>query len=104
MVAGRAHEERAGEKLYYGGEVMMASSLAMSDLQEHLSEVVQRVQSGEEIVVEQDGKPSIRMTLAVSPEGELSPRVFGQNVLGVTYISPDCFDPMTEEELAEWGM
>jgi len=30
-------------------------------------------------------------------------RVFGQNLLGITYISPDFDDPMTDEELKLWG-
>jgi len=30
-------------------------------------------------------------------------RVFGQNLLGIRYIAPDFDDPMSDEELKEWG-
>lgn len=81
----------------------MASSVAVTDLQEHLGDVLARVEGGEEIVVERDGKASFRL-VPVGRQLTLLPRVGGQNVLGVTYVAPDCWDPMTEEELAEWGM
>ncbi len=82
----------------------MASFVAVSELQEHLGELLARVESGEEIVIQREGRPAIRMLSQATPESRLEPRVGGQNVLGVTYMAPDCFDPMTEEELAEWGL
>ena len=82
----------------------MAASVTLSDLQEHLGDVVARVEGGEEIVVERDGRAAFRLVPAATEGGEPRRRVFGGNPLGVTYVAPDCFDPMTEEELAEWGM
>ncbi len=82
----------------------MAATVALSDLQEHLVDVLARVENGEEILVQKDGRPAFRLVPA--PERKLvkGPRIPGQNLLGVTYVAPDCWDPMTEEELAEWGI
>ena len=81
----------------------MGSTMAVTDLQEHLSEVLARVEGGEEILVSRDGHPALRLVPASRPVSE-EPRVGGQNFLGVTYIAPDFDGPMTEEELAEWGI
>ena len=82
----------------------MASFVAVSELQEHLSELLARVEGGEEIVIQREGRPAIHMLSEATTERRPDPRIGGQNVLGVTYMAADCFDPMTEEELAEWGL
>ena len=82
----------------------MAGSVALSDLQEHLGDVLARVENGEEIVVEKGGSPVFRLVPEHTAGPNPEPRVFGGNLLGVTYVAPDCFDPMTDEELAEWGI
>ena len=94
--------EEAG--LYWRREGGMAASVTLSDLQEHLGDVVARVEGGEEIVVERDGRAAFRLVPAAADGRPLEPRVGGQNFLGITYIAPDFYDPMTEEELAEWGL
>ena len=53
----------------------MASSVAMSDLQEHLSEVLARVEGGEELTVEREGKAALRLVPVDATEDE-GPRVF----------------------------
>ena len=82
----------------------MASSIALSEAQANLPALLDRAESGEEIVISREGKPAMR--LVPVPNGETpvpAKRVFGQNLLGITYIAPDFDAPMTDEELKEWG-
>jgi prevent-host-death family protein len=84
----------------------MASSVALSEAQARLGELLDRAEGGEEIVIEREGRAGMRL---VPVEAEDKPvtqpgkRVFGQNLLGITYIAPDFDAPMSEEELKEWG-
>ncbi len=81
----------------------MATSVAMSEAQQHLPELLDRVERGEEIVIERDGHADAKLIpVAAAPETKAW-RVGGQNLMGVTYIAPDFDDPMTEEELKDWG-
>jgi prevent-host-death family protein len=80
----------------------MASSIALSEAQAHLPELMDRVERGEEIVIEREGRAGAKLVPLVA-EVKPKERIFGQNLLGVTYMAPDLFDPMTEEELKEWG-
>lgn len=85
----------------------MASSVALHEAQAHLGELLDRVERGEEIVIEREGHPGMRLVPVVADTPGVDPttgkRVFGQNLLGITYISPDFDAPMTDEELKEWG-
>jgi prevent-host-death family protein len=82
----------------------MASSVTLHEAQEKLAELIDRAVSGEEIVIEREGRAAAKIVPVAVAEPRKEPRIGGQNVLGVTYIAPDFDDPMTEEELAEWGM
>jgi len=77
----------------------MATSVALSEAQAHLPELLDRVERGEEIVIERDGRAGAKLVAVVAP----AERIFGQNLLGITYISPDFDEPMSDEELKEWG-
>jgi prevent-host-death family protein len=81
----------------------MASSVALSEAQAHLPELLDRVERGEEIVIEREGRAVAKVVAVVAEETPKERRVFGQNLLGITYIAPDFDDPMSEEELKEWG-
>jgi prevent-host-death family protein len=81
----------------------MASSVAMNEAQKHLPELLDRVERGEEIVIERDGRAVSKLVPVAPAEPPVGKRVFGQNLLGITYIAPDFDAPMTEEELKEWG-
>ncbi len=81
----------------------MASSVALNEAREHLGELLDRAERGEEIVIERQGRPAMKLVPVVEPK-MAGRRVFGQNLLGITYIAPDFDAPMTEEELKEWGM
>jgi len=82
----------------------MASSVALNEAREHLGELLDRAESGEEIVIEREGRPAMKLVPVAAETQGAGKRVFGQNLLGITYIAPDFDDPMTEEELKEWGM
>jgi prevent-host-death family protein len=68
-----------------------------------LSRLVDRASQGERIVIAKAGHPAA-MLVPLGPETPLEPRKFGQNFLGITYMAPDWDAPMSEEELAEWGV
>jgi hypothetical protein len=54
-------------------------------------------------VIAKAGKPVLRMVPIDSAAPVMAKRVGGQNLLGITYISPDFDEPMGDEELKEWG-
>jgi prevent-host-death family protein len=70
----------------------------------HLSSLVERAANGEEIVIAKAGKPMAKIVPIATPATKLERRKFGQNYLGITYMSPDWDAPMSEEDLADWGM
>jgi prevent-host-death family protein len=76
----------------------MASSVAMNEAQKHLPELLDRVERGEEIVIERDGRAVSRLVPVAAPEPKRERRVGGQNLLGVTYIAPDFDAPMSLAE------
>jgi prevent-host-death family protein len=81
----------------------MASFVALQEAQEKLAELIDRAKSGEEIVIEQDGQPTVKLVPVASETPAQAKRVFGQNFLGVTYVDPNWDAPMSEEELKEWA-
>jgi prevent-host-death family protein len=81
----------------------MASSIALSEAQAHLPELMDRVERGEEIVIEREGRAGAKLVPLVAEPKPKDRRVGGQNLLGITYMAPDLWDPMSEEELKEWG-
>ena len=81
----------------------MSTSVAIHDAQQRLPELFDRVELGEEILIEREGHPPMKLVPVPAPQPELRRRIGGQNLLGITYIAPDFDAPMTEEELAEWG-
>ena len=60
--------------------------------------VVERALAGAEVVIARNGEPLVRL---VPVEKKREPRVPGK-YKGQIWIAPDCFDPMTEEELEDW--
>jgi prevent-host-death family protein len=85
----------------------MASSVGFSEAQEHLGELLDRVERGEEIVIERDGRAVSKLVpVAIAGEREangvgvqnpLGRRKFGDNFLGITYIAPDFYDDLPLE-------
>ncbi|PPF78944.1 type II toxin-antitoxin system prevent-host-death family antitoxin [Subtercola sp. Z020] len=76
----------------------MTETVNVQEAKTRLSEILSRVERGEEFILARGGKP-IATLRAVEP---VSRRVLG---FAPGPDLPDSFwDPMTEEELAEWGM
>ena len=76
----------------------MAETFNMHQAKSSLSRLVERALAGEEIVIARNGEPLVKL---VPVEKEKKPRVPGL-YKGKIWATPDCFDPMTEEELEEW--
>jgi prevent-host-death family protein len=76
----------------------MAEIVNMHEAKTSLSRLVERALAGEEIVIARKGEPLVKL---VPVPTERKPRVPGRSK-GKIWIAPDCFDPMTEEELEEW--
>ena len=76
----------------------MAEIVNMHQAKTSLSRLVERALSGEEVVIARNGKPLVKL---VPVPQEREPRVPGK-YKGQIWIAPDCFDPMSEEELALW--
>ena len=76
----------------------MAEVVNMHQAKSSLSRLVAKALAGEEVVIARNGKPAVKL---VPAEQELKPRVPGR-YKGKIWIAPDCFDPMSEEELAVW--
>ncbi len=81
-----------------------AQKLAQVNLYEaktHLSSLVERAAKGEEIVIAKAGKPMARLVAtAASPKRK---RLWGQNLLGITYIADDFDAPLPESVLKDFG-
>jgi prevent-host-death family protein len=60
----------------------------------HLSELVERAAAGEEIIIAKAGKPKAMLVPYQAPPKK---RVFGQNLLGITYIADDFHAPLPPE-------
>jgi prevent-host-death family protein len=67
-----------------------------------LSSLVERAAKGEEIVIAKAGKPMARL-VAAAQEQQL-PRIRGQNLLGITYISDDFDAPLPDDVLRDFGL
>jgi prevent-host-death family protein len=81
----------------------MASSVALSEAREHLGELLDRAERGEEIVIERQGRPGMKLVPVVAKELAPAKRIGGQNLLGIKYIAPDFDAPMSAEDLKDWG-
>jgi prevent-host-death family protein len=70
-----------------------------------LSSLVERAAKGEEIVIAKAGKPMAKLISMESGVEGLKPlRKFGQNLLGITFLSDDFDAPLPEEILQDFGL
>jgi prevent-host-death family protein len=76
----------------------MAEIVNMHEAKTSLSRLVERALAGEEVVIARNGEPLVKL---VPIPKERKPRVPGR-YKGKIWIAPDCFAPMSEEELDEW--
>ena len=72
----------------------MGDTINLYEAKTHLSELVERAAAGEEIVIAKAGKPKAKLVPYEAPRQK---RVFGQNLLGMTYMAPDWDDPLPPE-------
>ena len=80
----------------------MATVISKEELDAHASAMLERAWAGEEIVIEQRGAPRLRLVPIDQPE-PLKRRVPG-SMRGQFSYAPDAFDPLTDDELREWGL
>ena len=76
----------------------MAEIVNMHQAKTSLSKLVERALAGEEVVIARNGEPLVKL---VPVAQERTPRVPGRSK-GKIWTAPDCFDPMSEEELDLW--
>lgn len=72
----------------------MTETVNLYDAKTNLSKLVERAASGEEIIIAKAGKPKARL-VPYTPLPRT--RVFGQNLLGITYIADDFDGPLPPE-------
>ena len=68
----------------------------------HIPALVDRAAGGEEIVIAKAGKPLAKLSAVVSEAD--TPREFGRNLLGITYIAEDFDAPLPEDILEDFGL
>lgn len=78
----------------------MVDIINVHEAKAHLSELLARVEAGESIVISRRNKPVARL-VAVEKDGPKKPRPMGL-ARGEFTIHPAFFQPMTEDELADW--
>jgi len=75
----------------------MSKSINLYEAKSHLSELVERAASGEEIIIAKAGKPKARLVAIPAQKRPRLSTVMGKNLLGVTYITPDFEDDLPIE-------
>jgi prevent-host-death family protein len=76
----------------------MTEVVNMRQAKSSLSRLVERALAGEDVVIARNGKPLVKL---VPVPIERKPRIPGR-YKGKIWIAPDCFEPMSEEELDLW--
>jgi prevent-host-death family protein len=82
------------ESLEVPGGTAMTETVNLYEAKTNLSKLVERAAAGEEIVIAKAGKPKARLVPYEPPRKQ---RVFGQNLLGITYIADDFDAPLPPE-------
>jgi prevent-host-death family protein len=72
----------------------MSDTVNLYDAKTNLSKLVDRAAAGEEIVIAKAGKPKAKLVPYQPPRKK---RVFGQNLLGITYMAEDWDGPLPPE-------
>ncbi|MDX2237517.1 MAG: type II toxin-antitoxin system prevent-host-death family antitoxin [Hyphomonadaceae bacterium] len=65
----------------------------------HLSQLIARVEAGEEVIIARGDKPVARLMPIEAPKPK---RVFGSMKHLVGDIGPEFFDPLPQEEIDAW--
>lgn len=64
----------------------------ISEAQQYLAHLIDRAEAGEDVVIDREGKPSVRLT-PVAPDRSRAPRELGR-AAGQVWISDDFDDPV----------
>jgi len=75
----------------------MSEPVSIHAAKTHLSRLIARAETGEEIIIARNGKPVAKL-VRVEPKGK---PVFGA-MKGVFTVGPEFFEPLPPEELDEW--
>jgi prevent-host-death family protein len=79
-------------------EEQSVATITIHDAKTNLSKLVARVEAGEEIVIARGKTPVARLTPVRAPPAT---RRFGA-LKGVIRVGPEFFEPLSDEDLAEW--
>ena len=74
------------------------ATVKIHDAKTNLSKLIARVEAGEEIVIARGKTPVARLTPVRAPA---TTRRFGA-LKGIVSVGPEFFEPLSDEELAEW--
>jgi len=66
----------------------------------HLSKLVRDALRGEEVIIARRKEPMVKLVPVRKPAKKRTPG----SLKGKIWYAPDAFDPLTKEELAEWGI
>jgi prevent-host-death family protein len=76
----------------------MATQVNLYEAKTQLSSLVERAAKGEEIIIAKAGQPMARLIAMPAKENDQEPyREFGQNILGITFLSDDWEDDLPLE-------
>lgn len=76
----------------------MGDPVTIHSAKTHLSQLIARVERGEEIVIARGNKPVARL-VPIGPSEKK--RVFG-SMSGIVDVGPEFFEPLPDEELDAW--
>ena len=81
----------------------MQTPLNIYEAKTQFSKLVDRAAAGEEIIIAKAGKPVARLVALEQKKRRPLEELMGQNVMGVTYIAPDCWaeDPESTRSFEE---
>jgi prevent-host-death family protein len=76
----------------------MAQTVNIYEAKAKLSALIEAAKNGEEIIIAKAGEPQARLIPFVDLKQPKARRPFGQNYAGITYVAPDAFDPLPDED------
>ena len=76
--------------------------VSMTEAADHFAHWITMINKGEELMVVDHERPVARITRCVTAIGN-RPKV-GTLTSGPVHYSADCFAPLTDEELKDWGL
>ena len=76
------------------------TQLDIREAGDRLADLIAKARAGEEVVISENGKAVAILISAEDPDRRAGLGMFR----GQIWISPDFDEPLSEEELKEWGM